>query len=259
MAAPMRATPVSAPVGAPAPVRATPVRIVPRRIYTAPAPPEVIAPAPAVTDVPVPVPPRVVGISPPRVVPRIVGAPAEVPRRVESCRSVRGAPRAEHRGYVLGLHPHFVTRDHDVVECRVVCRGEGVCAAVTQVVIARGHAVRERGEAAQTARIGALVGVGHETLGLVVLEDYDMRNCRVRLTRCILFLGGVGLSLGQHGLPFGFAGLGLGLTGFGFSLLLVCDGHPVVRSVEVVETAALGTVVGSGTSCCGGSRKDQCQ
>ena len=166
--------------------------------------------------------------SPPAVAVGPVVVPAVVPVAVIG----RGAPRAEHRGDVLGLDPHLVARDHDVVEGRVVGGQIGELAAVAEVVVARRHAVGGRLEAAQTARIGALVGVcQHILIGV----------------RVVIGRLGVGrFGLGEQRLPLGATGFGLGAAHFGAGLLLFGDGLAVVQSVEVVRRVACFTVEGRG-------------
>ena len=146
-------------------------------IVSAPAPPEVYAPAAAVAYIPVPVHPRIAGIAIPRVVPGVVTvppSPAVVPGRVEHCRSIGCAPGAEHRCYVAWLNPHLVARHHNIVEGGVVGSDIGVRAPVTQVEVTRRHSVRCRLEAQQTTRIGTLVVIGNKTLvcrGVVVNDN----------------------------------------------------------------------------------------
>ena len=77
-----------------------------------------------VAHIPVPIIPRVVRITPHRVVEWIhTVAPAIVPwRSVDAKGYICSTPRAEHRGDILRLHPHLVSRYHDIVVCRIVSR-----------------------------------------------------------------------------------------------------------------------------------------
>jgi hypothetical protein len=70
-----------------------------------------------VAHIPVPIIPRVVGITPHRVVEWIhTIAPAIVPwRSIDAKGYICSTPRAEHRGDVLRLHPYLITRHHNVV------------------------------------------------------------------------------------------------------------------------------------------------
>ena len=146
--------------------------------------------------------------------PAVAVGPAVIPAVVPAAVVGRGAPRAEHRGDVLGLDPHLVARNHDVVEGRVVGRQVGELAAVAEVVVARRQAVGGRLEAAQTPCIGAFVGVGqHPFIG-------------VRIVVGRLGVGRVGL--GQQGLPLGAPRFGLGLARLGPRLLLLGDARAVV-------------------------------
>ena len=67
------------------------------------------------------------------------------------------APRAEHRGYILWLDPHHIARNHNVVECRVVCRSIEECIRISQRVVRRRHTVGWRREGVQTTSVCALV------------------------------------------------------------------------------------------------------
>jgi hypothetical protein len=116
-----------------------------------------------IAHVPVPVVPRVARISPPRVVEWVYRiTPAIVPGRgVDAKGDVSGAPRTKHRGYIAWLHPHLVTRHHNIVVGRIVCRGVHHSATCEQVVVARREVVCCRLEAVETTCIGALIVVSH--------------------------------------------------------------------------------------------------
>ncbi len=206
--------------------------------------PPVVVPRP-VADRPVPPPPRMVGIAPAErgITPperRVV--PAEVPAAVVG----RGPPRTEHGGDVLGLDPYLVAADHDVVECRVVCRGEheGAGILVAQRVVARRHAVFRRAETPHAAGISAFVAVGHDVGGVVV----------------VLLLGGPGARFGHAGLPFGLGRLGPCPAAFGLRLFALRDRGAVVCGVEVVVGAAGRGVTRRRTSCgAGGEQQRACE
>ncbi len=195
-----------------------PPRVVPRIVPCVPAE----APAPAADREAGPE--GVVGIVVPAVVPRAVG---------------RAAPRAEHRGDVLGFDPHFVARDDDVVEGRIVGRGVGEGAAVAEVEVTRRHAVGGRLEAAQAACVGAFVVVGQDApVGI-----------RLRGAVFVVFsLRGRGLRFGQPCLPLGLAGLGGDSLGFGLGLLPAGDLRLVVDGVEVIRSISRACPVGRRTS-----------
>ena len=161
-------------------------------VVTIPPPIVVVVPR-VVAHCPVPIVPRVARVAPPRVVEGVYAVvPAIGPGRgVDTEGDVCCTPRAEHRRYVLGLHPHLVTRYHDVVVCRVVGCGVGECRACSHVVVARRHTIGWRLKAIQTARIGTIVVVSNNVrvVGLGIQRGI------------VLGLGALGLSLSLTSLP----------------------------------------------------------
>lgn len=151
--------------------------------------------------------------------------PAIVPwRRVESEAYVRCAPRAKHRGDILRLYPHLISRHHNVVVCGVESRNVVYRAAANQVVVARGHLVCRRLEAIETACIGALV---------VVCHDVCVRWFVVYRS-IVLSLGSSGICLRGTCLPLCLAHLSLETLSLGLGLELRCNLCTVVCPIEVV-------------------------
>lgn len=154
--------------------------------------------------------------------------PAIIPivRRDNGC-----TPRAKHRGYILRLYPHHITRDHHIVECRVVGRSIEECIGVTQCVVGRWHTIGRRREAIQATSIGALVAVcQHSIVGIEVgtaLGNSDILLCRLSLDACkvrlVLSLLSLVLSLRQ---------LRLRLLTLGYSSLVVY----VIQIVGIGDT-----------------------
>ena len=109
--------------------------VVIRIVVSAPVPVVVVG---IITDIPVPVVPRVVGIAPHRVIEGIsTVAPSVVPwRGVYAKGYVCSAPRSEHRGDILGLHPHLVARHHNVVVGWVVGSDIVYRATIHHIVVA---------------------------------------------------------------------------------------------------------------------------
>ena len=219
------------PTGPPAPA-GSPPGIVPRAV-----PPCVPGPVPGVpAEAPAPAADR--ERRPPR------PAPAVIPRIEQHDRS---PPRSEHRSDVLGLDPHLVTHDDDVVESRIVGRGIGEGRTVAGIDVARRHPVGRRLEAPQAARIGALVVIGQDAL------------VRIRIGTpvfVVVIFCRSGLGLGDPGLPLGSARLGFSLLGFGLGLLFACDLRAVVLNIQVVAGIPRRGVICRRAACETRSRDD---
>ena len=117
-----------------------------------------------VAHIPIPVVPRVVRIAPhSAVVWRRVTTPAIYPRRrVDTKGHIRSTPSTKHRCHILRLHPYLISREHNVVEGWIVCRGITHSLACSKAVVARWQTICWRVKAIETARIGTLVVVSHD-------------------------------------------------------------------------------------------------
>ena len=147
-----------------------------------------------VAHIPVPVVPRVVRVSPHSVVEwRGIETPTIYPwRRVDTKGYIRSAPSTKHRGYILRLHPYLISRHHNVIEGRIVCRSVAHSIACSKVIIACWQTICWRVKAIETTRVGTLVVISYDR-GVV-------------LTRSSIVL-----CLGKARFPHSFARLGLSL------------------------------------------------
>ena len=164
-----------------------------------------------VAHIPIPVVPRVVGVSPHSVVEwRAIYSPSIYPwRRVDTKGNIRSTPRTKHRGHILRLYPDLISRHHNIVKCRVVCRSIAHRLACSEVVVARRQAICWRVEAIETARVCTLVVISHNR-GVVLACS------------CVV------VRLGKASLPHSLARLSLSLLRLGTCCKLLGNPYAVV-------------------------------
>ena len=152
-----------------------------------------------VAHIPVPVVPRVVRIAPHCIVEwRGVETPTKCPWRcVDAEGNICSSPRAKHRGHILRLYPHLISRHHDVVVCRVVCRSIAHSITRSQSVVARWQTICRRVKAIETACIGTLIVICKDSIVVLARSCIILRLSTACLPHSLacLSLSPLGLSL----------------------------------------------------------------